>query len=398
MHNKKTIDHLNVQGKKVLLRCDFNVPLIDGIITDEKRLVESLPTIKKLLSDGAKIILCSHFGKPNGIVDMKLSLEPIAIRLSELLEQRVFFTYDTDVVGKKTKNIVANMNVGDVVLLENTRFRPEEEANEESFSKELASLCDIYVNDAFGTAHRNHCSTVGVTSFVKESAAGYLMKKELTYLKEVTENPEHPFVAILGGAKVGDKIGIVNNLLDKVDTLIIGGVMAYTFLKALGYEVGDCRIEEDRIVFVKEMIEKAKTNNVRLLLPVDHVVVQEFKNDTPYKVVLRNMIEPGWESLDIGPETRVIFADAVKDAKTVIWNGTMGVFEFENFAAGTLAMANALADVDGITLIGGGDSAAAINQLGFADKMSHVSTGGGATLEFLKGIELPGIKAVEDID
>jgi len=398
MHNKKTIDHLDAKGKVILLRCDFNVPLIDGVITDEKRLVESLPTIKKLVTDGAKIILCSHFGKPHGKIDMKLTLEPVAKRLSELLDQTVTFTYDTEVIGKKSKDIIANMKEGDLVLLENTRFRPEEELNDDDFSKELAGLCDIFVNDAFGTGHRKHSSTVGVARFAKETAAGYLMRKEITYLKEVTENPEHPFVAILGGAKVGDKIGIVNNLLDKVDTLIVGGVMAYTFLKALGYEVGDCRVEEDRIVFVQEMIDKAKANNVRLLLPVDHVVVKEFKNDTDFKVVLRNMIEPGWESLDIGPETRKIFADAVKDAKTVIWNGTMGVFEFENFAGGTLALAEALADVDGVTLIGGGDSAAAINQLGFSDKMSHVSTGGGATLEFLKGIELPGIRAIESID
>ncbi|GMQ59251.1 phosphoglycerate kinase [Vallitalea sediminicola] len=396
MLNKKTVDDINVQGKKVLVRCDFNVPLKDGAITDENRLTAALPTINKLIEDGAKVILCSHLGKPKGEPKPELSLAPVAKRLCELLNKEVVFAADDNVVGDNAKKAVADMKDGEVVLLENTRYRKEETKNGDDFSKELGSLAEIFVNDAFGTAHRAHCSNVGVTNYVDTCVVGYLMQKEIDFLGNAVNNPRKPFVAILGGAKVSDKINVINNLLDKVDTLIIGGGMAYTFLKAMGNEVGLSLLEKDKIDYAKEMIEKAEKKGVNFLLPVDNVVAQEFKNDTPFNTVKRGMIEPDWEGLDIGEETREIFANAVKDAKTVVWNGPMGVFEFENFAGGTIAVAKALAETDATTIIGGGDSAAAVNQLGFGDKMTHISTGGGASLEFLEGKELPGVAAADD--
>ncbi|MDK2789063.1 MAG: phosphoglycerate kinase [Epulopiscium sp.] len=397
MLKKKSVDDIQVKGKRVLVRCDFNVPLKDGVITDENILFAALPTIKKLINDGGKVILCSHLGKPKGEPKPELSLAPVAKRLSELLEKEVVFAKDDTVVGENAKKAVAEMKEGDVVLLENTRYRKEETKNIDDFSKELASLADVFVNDAFGTAHRAHCSNVGVTQFIEgDCAVGYLMQKEIEFLGNAVNNPVRPFVAILGGAKVSDKINVINNLLDKVDTLIIGGGMAYTFIKALGHEVGKSLLEADKIDYAKEMIQKAEEKGVKLLLPVDHVVAQEFKNDTPFKVVPRGGIEPDWEGLDIGPETRALYAEAVKDAKTVVWNGPMGVFEFENFAQGTMAVAKALSETDATTIIGGGDSAAAVNQLGFGDKMTHISTGGGASLEFLEGKELPGVAAADD--
>lgn len=335
-------------------------------------------------------------GKPKGEVKPELSLAPVAKRLTEVLGKEVVFAKDDIVVGENAKNAVAKMENGDVVLLENTRFRKEETKNEDNFSKELASLADIYVNDAFGSSHRAHCSTVGVTKFVQESAVGYLMEKEIEYLGNAVNNPERPFVAILGGAKVSDKIAVINNLLEKVDTIIIGGGMAYTFLKAKGYEVGMSLLDESSVDYAKEMMEKAEKNGVKFLLPVDTVIVQEFKNDTPFKTVDASEIPSDWEGVDIGEKTREIFADALKDAKTVVWNGPMGVFEFENFAKGTIAVAKELSYIDATTIIGGGDSAAAVNNLGFGDKMSHISTGGGASLEFLEGKELPGVAAVND--
>jgi len=395
MLNKKTVEDLQVKGKRVLVRCDFNVPLIDGQITDENRITAALPTIKKLVNDGGKVILCSHLGKPKG-PDASATLAPVAVRLSLLLGKEVVFAADDEVVGANAKAAVAAMNDGDVVLLENTRFRKEESKNDEAFSKDLASLCDVFVNDAFGSAHRAHCSTVGVTAFVAESAVGYLMGKEIDFLGNAVNNPVRPFVAILGGAKVSDKINVINNLLEKVDTLIIGGGMAYTFMKAKGYEVGTSLLEADKVAYAKEMLDKAAAKGVNLLIPVDTVVVQEFKNDTPFKTVDSSAIPADWMGVDIGEKTRALFADAVKSAKTVVWNGPMGVFEFANFAKGTIAVAEAMAVIDGTTIIGGGDSAAAVNQLGFGDKMSHISTGGGASLEFLEGIALPGVVAVQD--
>lgn len=394
MLNKKSVDDLQVKGKRVLVRCDFNVPLQDGVITDENRIVAALPTINKLINEGAKVILCSHLGKPKEPTP-SASLAPVATRLSEKLGKTVVFAADDTVVGENAKKAVEAMQEGDVVLLENTRFRKEETKNVEEFSKELASLCDVYVNDAFGSSHRAHCSTVGVTKFVSESAVGYLMDKEITYLGNAVNNPERPFVAILGGAKVSDKINVINNLLEKVDTLIIGGGMAYTFMKANGLEVGESLLEADKVDYAKEMMEKAKSKGVNFLIPVDTVVTQEFKNDTEFKTV-EGGIPAGWQGLDIGEKTRELFANALKDAKTVVWNGPMGVFEFANFAKGTIAVAEALANIDATTIIGGGDSAAAVNQLGFADKMSHISTGGGASLEFLEGKELPGVVAADD--
>lgn len=396
MLNKKSVDDLQVKGKNVLVRCDFNVPLKDGVITDENRITAALPTIKKLIAEGGKVILCSHMGKPKGEVKPELSLAPVAERLTQILGKKVVFAKDNNVVGENVKNAVEKMVDGDVILLENTRFRKEETKNEDNFSKELASLADIYVNDAFGTSHRAHCSTVGVTKFVKEAAVGYLMEKEIEYLGNAVDNPERPFVAILGGAKVADKIAVINNLLEKVDTLIIGGGMAYTFLKAKGCEVGMSLLDESSIDYAKDMMAKAEKNGVKFLLPVDTVIIREFKNDTPFKTVGSNEIPSDWEGVDIGEKTRKIFADAVKEAKTVIWNGPMGVFEFENFAKGTIAVAKALAEIDATTIIGGGDSAAAVNNLGFGDKMSHISTGGGASLEFLEGKELPGVAAVNN--
>ncbi len=396
MLQKKTVDDLQVKGKRVLVRCDFNVPLQDGVITDDNRITAALPTIKKLMGDGGKVILCSHMGKPKGEPKPELSLAPVAKHLSELLGKEVVFAKDDTVVGENAKAAVAKMQDGDVVLLENTRYRKEETKNEENFSKELASLADVYVDDAFGSSHRAHCSTVGVTEFVKESAVGYLMEKEIAFLGNAVNNPVRPFVAILGGSKVSDKINVINNLLEKVDTLIIGGGMAYTFAVAQGGHVGESLLEEDKVPYAKEMIEKAKAKGVNFLLPVDTVITKEFKNDTEYKTVPTGEIPEGWMGLDIGEKTRELFADAIKGAKTVVWNGPMGVFEMENFAKGTKAVAEAMASIDATTIIGGGDSAAAVNQLGFGDKMTHISTGGGASLEFLEGKELPGVAAVDD--
>lgn len=396
MLNKKSVDDINVKGKRVLVRCDFNVPLQEGKITDDTRLVAALPTIKKLINDGGKVILCSHLGKPKGEAKPELSLAPVAVALEKLLGQPVKFAADATVVGENAKAAVAAMNDGDVVLLENTRYRAEETKNGEAFSKELASLCDVFVNDAFGTAHRAHCSNVGVTQYVDTAVVGYLMQKEIDFLGNAVNNPVRPLVAILGGSKVSSKISVINNLLDKVDTLIIGGGMAYTFMKALGEEVGKSLLEADYIDYAKEMMAKAEKNGVQLLLPIDTVVAKEFSNDAPSRVVGRGEIAADEEGLDIGPKTCALYADALKNAKTVVWNGPMGVFEMSNFAKGTIAVAQAMADIDATTIIGGGDSAAAVNQLGFGDKMSHISTGGGASLEFLEGKELPGVVAAND--
>lgn len=396
MLNKVSVDDINVKGQRVLVRCDFNVPLQDGKITDENRLVASLPTIKKLIADGGKVILCSHLGKPKGEAKPELSLAPVAVRLSELLGQKVKFAADPEVVGPNAKAAVAAMKDGDVVLLENTRYRIEETKNGDAFSKELASLCDVYVDDAFGTAHRAHCSNVGVTQYVKTAAVGYLMQKEIDFLGNAVNNPARPFVAILGGSKVSSKISVINNLLDKVDTLIIGGGMAYTFMKAQGGKIGTSLCEDDYLDYANDMIKKAADKGVKMLIPVDTVTADAFSNDANVKVVDAGQIDDGWMGLDIGPKTRELFANAVKDAKTVVWNGPMGVFEMPNFAAGTVAVAQALADTDAVTIIGGGDSAAAVNQLGFGDKMTHISTGGGASLEFLEGKELPGVAAATD--
>ena len=398
MLNKKSVDDINVKGKKVLVRCDFNVPLQDGKITDENRLVAALPTIKKLIADGGKIILCSHLGKPKGEPKPELSLAPVAKRLTELLGQEVKFAADANVVGDNAKAAVAAMNDGDVILLENTRYRAEETKNGEEFSKELASLCDVFVNDAFGTAHRAHCSNVGVTKFVKgDCVVGYLMQKEIDFLGNAVNNPERPFVAILGGAKVSSKISVIENLLDKVDTLIIGGGMAYTFMAAHGEEVGKSLLEEDYKDYALKMEKKAEEKGVKLLIPIDTTVADDFSNDANFKVVGRGEIPADMEGLDIGPKTAELFANAVKGAKTVVWNGPMGCFEMPNFAKGTIAVAEAMAELkDATTIIGGGDSAAACNQLGFGDKMTHISTGGGASLEFLEGIDLPGVVAADD--
>lgn len=396
MLNKKSIDDINVKGKRVLVRCDFNVPLQDGKITDEVRLVEALPTIKKLINDGGKVILCSHLGKPKGTPKPELSLAPVAARLSVLLGKEIKFAKDDNVVGENAKSAVANMKDGDIVLLENTRYRAEEEKNIDTFSEDLASLCDVFVNDAFGTAHRAHCSNVGVTKFVDTAVVGYLMQKEINFLGNAVNDPKRPFVAILGGSKVSSKISVINNLLDKVDTLIIGGGMAYTFMKAQGEEVGNSLLEDEYLDYANEMLEKAKNKGVKLLIPIDTVVAKEFSNDTEFKTVKRGEMEADWQGLDIGQASRTLFVDAIKDAKTVVWNGPMGVFEMSNFAGGTIAIAKALADIDATTIIGGGDSAAAVNQLGFGDKMTHISTGGGASLEFLEGKELPGIAAANE--
>ena len=393
--NKKTIEDIQVKGKKVLVRCDFNVPLKDGVITDENRLNGAMPTIKYLVDNGAKVILCSHMGKPKGEAKPEFSLAPVAKRLSEMLGKEVVFAADDNVVGENAKKAVAEMKDGDVVLLQNTRYRKEETKNGEELSKELASLADMFVNDAFGTAHRAHCSTVGVTEYLSPAVCGYLIQKELKFLGDAVETPERPFVAILGGAKVSDKINVINNLLEKVDTLIIGGGMAYTFLKAQGYTVGSSLVEEDKVEYAKEMLAKATEKGVKLLLPVDHRIAKEFK-DVEAVVTEDQNIPEGFMGLDIGPKTEAIYAEAIKDAKTVIWNGPMGVFEFENFNKGTIAVAKAMADSNATTIIGGGDSAAAVNILGFGDKMSHISTGGGASLEFLEGKVLPGIAALND--
>lgn len=395
-YNKKSIEDIDVKGKKVLVRCDFNVPLSEGKITDENRLVGALPTIKYLMEKGAKIILCSHMGKPKGEPKKELSLLPVAKRLSEMLNKEVIFADDDNVVGENAKKSVKDMKDGDIVLLQNTRYRKEETKNEEVFSKELASLADLFVNDAFGTAHRAHCSTVGVTNYLEEAACGYLIQKELKFLGNAVEKPERPFVAILGGAKVSDKINVINNLLDKVDILIIGGGMGYTFLKSQGYTVGDSLLEEDKVEYAKEMINKAKEKGVNLLLPVDITIADRFDKDAKPIITEDQNVGEGYMGLDIGPKTAKMYSDAIKSAKTVIWNGPMGVFEFKNFANGTIEVAKAMADSDAVTIIGGGDSAAAVNILGFGDKMTHISTGGGASLEFLEGKELPGIAALND--
>ena len=398
MLNKKSVDDINVEGKKVLVRCDFNVPLQDGKITDENRLVAALPTIKKLIADGGKVILCSHLGKPKGEPKPELSLAPVAKRLTELLGQEVKFAADANVVGDNAKAAVEAMNNGDVILLENTRYRVEETKNGEAFSKELASLCDVFVNDAFGTAHRAHCSNVGVTEYVDgDCVVGYLMQKEIDFLGNAVNNPTRPFVAILGGAKVSSKISVINNLLDKVDTLIIGGGMAYTFMAAHGEEVGKSLLEEDYKQYALDMEKKAEEKGVKLLIPTDTVAADDFSNDANYKTVGRGEIPADMEGLDIGEESAKLFADAIKGAKTVVWNGPMGCFEMPNFAKGTIEVAKAMAELeDATTIIGGGDSAAAVNQLGFGDKMTHISTGGGASLEFLEGKELPGVAAADD--
>ena len=400
MLNKKSVDDINVKGKRVLVRCDFNVPLKDGKITDENRLVAALPTIKKLIADGGKVILCSHLGKPKGEPKPELSLAPVAVRLSELLGQEVKFAADPEVVGPNAKAAVEAMKDGEVVLLENTRYRAEETKNGEAFSKDLASLCDVFVNDAFGTAHRAHCSNVGVTEYVDTAVVGYLMQKEIDFLGNAVENPVRPFVAILGGAKVADKLNVISNLLEKCDTLIIGGGMAYTFLKAQGKEIGKSLVDDSKIDYCNEMMAKAEKLGKKLLLPVDAVVSADFPNpiDAPIEVenVSVDNIPVDKEAMDIGKETAALYTDAVKTAKTVVWNGPMGVFENPTLAAGTIAVAKALADTDATTIIGGGDSAAAVNQLGFGDKMSHISTGGGASLEFLEGKELPGVAAAND--
>ena len=398
--SKKTVEDLNVSGKRVLVRCDFNVPLKNGVITDENRIVAALPTIQYLINNGAKVILCSHLGKPKGEPKPELSLAPVAARLSEKLGKDVVFAADDCVVGENAKAAVAAMNDGDVVLLQNTRYRAEETKNGEAFSAELGSLCDLFVNDAFGAAHRAHCSTVGVTAYVEESANGYLMAKEVEFLGNAVNNPVRPFVTILGGAKVADKLNVIENLLNKADTLIIGGGMAYTFLAAKGYSVGKSLLDETKIDYCREMMARAEEKGVKLLLPIDCTVAKDFPNpidaEIEVQVVAANEIPDDMESMDIGPATAELYANAVKSAKTVVWNGPMGVFENPTLAKGTIAVAKALAETDATTIIGGGDSAAAVNILGFGDKMSHISTGGGASLEFLEGKELPGIAAMSD--
>jgi len=400
--NKVTVDDIQVKGKKVLVRCDFNVPLKDGVITNDNRIQAALPTIKKLLADGAKVILCSHLGKPKNGPEDKFSLAPVAKRLAEVLpDTKVTFAKDDNVVGENAKKAVSEMNDGDVVLLENTRFRGAEETkNGEDFSKELASLADVFVMDAFGSAHRAHASTEGVTKFVGETAVGYLMQKEIQYLGNAVEVPVRPFVAILGGAKVADKLNVISNLIEKCDTLIIGGGMAYTFLKAKGYEVGTSLVDDTKVEYCKEMLAKAEAKGKQLLLPVDTAVASEFPNPIDAEIAVENVasdsIPADKMGLDIGVETQKLFADAVKSAKTVVWNGPMGVFENPVLAKGTIAVAKALAETDATTIIGGGDSAAAVMQLGFADKMSHISTGGGASLEYLEGKVLPGVAAIAE--
>ena len=400
--NKVSVDDLKVTGKRVLVRVDFNVPMKDGVITNDNRIQAALPTINKLVSEGAKVILCSHLGKPKNGPEEKFSLKAAAARLAELVSAKVTFVPSDVVVDDTVRTAVGKMQNGEIVVLENTRFRKEETKNIESFSKDLASIADAFVMDAFGSAHRAHCSTVGVTEFVKETAVGYLMQKEIKFLGNAVENPVRPFVAILGGAKVADKLNVISNLLEKCDTLIIGGGMAYTFLKAQGYEVGTSLVDDTKIDYCKEMLEKAKANGKALLLPVDTVTASEFPNpiDAAIEVVTydSNKIPADRMGLDIGEKTQALFADAVKTAKTVVWNGPMGVFENPILNKGTVAVAQALADTDATTIIGGGDSAAAVMQLGFADKMSHISTGGGASLEYLEGKVLPGVAAIADKD
>ena len=399
--NKKSVDDINVKGQRVLCRCDFNVPIIEGKITDENRLVAALPTIKKLIADGGKVILCSHLGKVKTEEDKKTkTLAPVAERLTALLGKEVKFVPNAEVVGDNVREAVAAMNDGDVILLENTRFRPEETKNGDAFSQDLASICDVFVNDAFGTAHRAHCSNVGVAALKDTAAVGYLMQKEIDFLGNAVENPERPFVAILGGAKVADKLNVIDNLLTKCDTLIIGGGMAYTFLKAQGKEIGKSLCDDEKLDYCREMIAKAEKLGKKLLLPVDSAVITDFPNpiDAPIdvEIVSADAIPADKEACDIGTKTAELFANEVKNAKTVVWNGPMGVFENPTLAKGTLAVAQALAESSATTIIGGGDSAAAVNQMGLGDKMSHISTGGGASLEFLEGKELPGVAAAND--
>ena len=397
---KKTVDDIQVSGKRVLVRCDFNVPMKDGKITNDKRIVAALPTIEKLIKDGGKVILCSHLGKPKNGPEAKFSLAPVAVRLSELLGKNVVFADDDNVVGENAKAAVAAMKDGDVVLLQNTRFRKEETKNIEDFSKELASLADAYVDDAFGSCHRAHCSTAGVTAFTSPNVAGYLIGKELSVMGKALENADRPFVAVLGGAKIEDKLNVINNLLEKVDTLIIGGGMAFTFLKAKGYGVGNSLLDETKIDYCKDMMKKAEEKGVKLLLPVDTVCVKEFPNpiDAPVEtcVVAADQIPDGMEGVDIGPKTQELYAEAVRTAATVVWNGPMGVFENPTLAQGTLSVAKAMAESNAVTIIGGGDSAAAVEQMGLADKMTHISTGGGASLEFLEGKTLPGVACLDE--
>lgn len=392
--NKRSIEDIqDLKGKRVLMRVDFNVPMDKetGEITDETRIMGALPSIKYLYEHGAKVILCSHLGRPKGEFNMKFSLAPVAKRLGELVDTKVIMA--KDVVGEDAKKCVAEMKDGEIVVLENVRFHNEETKNDPAFSKELASLADVYVNDAFGTAHRAHASTAGCADYLP-AYCGYLIEKEVSVMGKALEDPERPFVAILGGAKVKDKIGVITNLLEKVDTLIIGGGMAFTFLKAKGYGIGDSLLDEENVSFAKDLMDKAEKKGVKLLIPVDTVVAKEFAADAENKVVPADQIPDGWQGLDIGPKTRELFGDAIKGAKTVVWNGPMGVFEFEAFANGTKAVAKAMAESEATTIIGGGDSAAAVKQLGYADKMTHISTGGGASLEFLEGLELPGIACI----
>ena len=397
---KKTIDDENYAGKRVLVRCDFNVPMKDGVITNDNRINAALPTIQKLINDGAKVILCSHLGKPKNGPEAKFSLAPVAVRLAEKLGQPVTFADDDNVVGPKAKAAAATMSNGDVVLLQNTRFRKEETKNEDAFSEELASLADAYVDDAFGSCHRAHCSTAGVTKYVKDTAVGYLMEKEIKYLGNAVNSPVRPFTAILGGAKVADKLNVISNLLEKVDTLIIGGGMAYTFLKAQGYEIGKSLCDDSKLDYCKEMMAKAEAKGVKLLLPVDTACITDFPDpiDAPVDTKIYPVTEmpADMEGCDIGPATMKLFADAVMASKTVVWNGPMGVFENPTLAAGTLAVAKAMAESDATTVIGGGDSAAAVQQMGLGDKMTHISTGGGASLEYLEGKELPGIACIQN--
>ncbi len=393
--NKMTIEDIDVKGKRVLARCDFNVPLKDGEITNDKRIVAALPTIKYLIEQGAKVILCSHLGRPKGEYKPEFSLAPVAKKLSEYLGTEVKLAKDPEVVGENAKKLAAELKDGEVMLLENVRYRAEETKNEENFSKELASLADVFVNDAFGTAHRAHCSTTGVASYLP-AVCGYLIQKEIKFMGGALANPKRPLVAILGGAKVSDKIGVISNLIDKCDTIIIGGGMAYTFMKYLGHSIGDSLLESDWIEKAGQMMADAEAKGVKFLIPVDNKVGKEYDENTEAKIVSSDEIPDGWMGLDIGPKTMEIFTDAIKDAGTVIWNGPMGVSEWENFAAGTIAVANAVAESGAVSIIGGGDSVAAVTKLGFADKMSHISTGGGASLEFLEGKELPGIAALKD--
>lgn len=395
--NKKTIEDIDVAGKKVLVRCDFNVPLKDGEITNDKRIVAALPTIKYLMEHGARVILCSHLGRPKGEYKPEFSLAPVAARLSEYLGKEVKLAEDENVVGENAKAMAGVLQDGDVMLLENVRYRKEETKNEENFSKELASLAEIFVNDAFGTAHRAHCSTTGVAAYLP-AVCGYLIQKEITFMGGALANPKRPLVAILGGAKVSDKIGVITNLLDKCDTLIIGGGMAYTFMKSLGHHIGTSLLEEEQVENAGKMMEDAKAKGVKFLIPVDNKVGKEYDENTEAMVVNSDEIPDGWMGLDIGPKTQALFTDAIKGAGTIIWNGPMGVSEWDNFAAGTIAVANAVAQSGAISIVGGGDSVAAVTKLGFSDKMSHISTGGGASLEFLEGKELPGIAALMDKD